>query len=57
MILYVLNVRSVITKLNRIVSMDYNRFIAGTPHTSLMREGHELAIIHSEINALANSNR
>lgn len=52
-----LHVGSVITKLNRIVSMGYNGFIAGTPHTSLMREGHEQAIIHSEINALANSNR
>ena len=41
-----LHVGSVITKSNRIVSMGYNGFIAGTPHTSLMREGHEQAIIH-----------
>lgn len=52
-----LHVGSVITKSNRIVSIGYNGFIAGTPHTSLIREGHEQAIIHSEINALANSNR
>jgi dCMP deaminase len=52
-----LHVGSVITKSNRIVSMGYNGFIAGTPHTSYIREGHEQAIIHSEINALANSNR
>jgi len=47
----------VITKSNRIVSIGYNGFIAGTSHTSYVIEGHEQAIIHSEINALANSNR
>ncbi len=52
-----LHVGSVVVKSNRIVSMGYNGFIAGTPHTSYVREGHEQAIIHSEINALANSNR
>lgn len=52
-----LHVGSVITKSNRIVSMGYNGFIAGTPHNSIVRDGHEQAIIHSEINALANSNR
>jgi dCMP deaminase len=52
-----LHVGSVITKSNRIVSIGYNGFIAGTPHNSYVREGHEQAIIHSEINALANSNR
>ena len=52
-----LNVGSVIIKSNRIVSIGYNGFIAGTPHNSIVRDGHEQAIIHSEINALANSNR
>lgn len=52
-----LHVGSVITKSNRIVSIGYNGFIAGTPHISHVRENHEQAIIHSEINALANSNR
>lgn len=52
-----LNVGSVIIKSNRIVSIGYNGFIAGTPHNSIIRDGHEQAIIHSEINALANSNR
>jgi dCMP deaminase len=52
-----LHVGSVITKSNRIVSIGYNGFIVGTPHISYIREGHEQAIIHSEINALANSNR
>ena len=52
-----LHVGSVITKSNRIVSIGYNGFIAGNPHISHMRDEHEQAIIHSEINALANSNR
>jgi dCMP deaminase len=52
-----LHVGSVIIKSNRIVSMGYNGFIGGTPHTSHIRDGHEQAIIHSEINALGNSNR
>lgn len=52
-----LHVGSVITKDNRIVSMGYNGFIAGTPHISHIVDGHEQAIIHSEINALGNSNR
>ena len=52
-----LHVGSVITKSNRIVSMGYNGYISGTPHVSHMRDNHEQAIIHSEINALANSNR
>ena len=52
-----LHVGSVITKSNRIVSIGYNGFIAGTPHISHIRDNHEQAIIHSEINALANSNR
>lgn len=52
-----LHVGSVIVKSNRVISIGYNGFIAGTPHISHIREGHEQAIIHSEINALANSNR
>ena len=50
-------VGSVIVKDNRIVSMGYNGFISGTPHISHVINGHEQAIIHSEINALGNSNR
>lgn len=52
-----LHVGSVIIKSKRIVSIGYNGYIAGTPHVSHIRDGHEQAIIHSEINALANSNR
>ncbi len=52
-----LHVGSVITKSNRIVSIGYNGFISGASHTSFIRDGHEQSIIHSEINALGNSNR
>ena len=52
-----LHVGSVIVKNNRIVSMGYNGFIGGAPHNSHIINGHEQAIIHSEINALGNSNR
>lgn len=37
---------------NRLVSMGYNGFIAGAPHESIMRDGHEQATIHSEMNAI-----
>jgi dCMP deaminase len=47
-----LNVGSVIVKDNRIISMGYNGFIAGAPHTSVLLDGHEQATIHSEINAI-----
>lgn len=47
-----LNVGSVVVKDHRIVSMGYNGFIAGAPHTSLVVNGHEQATIHSEINAI-----
>lgn len=47
-----LHVGSVIVKDNRMISMGYNGFIAGCPHVSHMRDGHEQATIHSEINAI-----
>lgn len=47
-----LHVGSVIVKENRIISMGYNGYIAGTPHISHIRDGHEQATIHSEINAI-----
>jgi dCMP deaminase len=47
-----LKVGSVIVKDHRIVSMGYNGFISGAPHTSILSDGHEQATIHSEINAI-----
>ena len=48
-----LHVGSVIVKSNRIVSIGYNGYICGAPHISHMLDGHEQAIIHSEINAIS----
>jgi dCMP deaminase len=47
-----LQVGSVIVKDNRIISMGYNGFIAGAPHISIIKDDHEQAIVHSEINAI-----
>ena len=47
-----LHVGSIIVKDNRMISMGYNGYIAGCPHVSHMRDGHEQATIHSEINAI-----
>ena len=47
-----LHVGSVIVQDNRLISMGYNGFIAGCPHVSHIRDGHEQATIHSEINAI-----
>ena len=52
-----LRVGSVIVKDHRIIAMGYNGFIAGAPHTSRMRDNHEQAIIHSEINAVSDCAR
>ena len=52
-----LRVGSVIVKDNRIIAMGYNGYIAGAPHTSRMRDNHEQAIIHSEINAVSDCAR
>jgi len=48
-----LQVGSVIVRENRIISMGYNGFLSGSPHTSRVRDGHEQSIVHSEINAIA----
>jgi len=52
-----LHVGSVIVKNNRIISMGYNGFIAGAPHVSRVRDEHEQAIIHSEVNAVSDCAR
>ena len=47
-----LNVGCVIVKDKRIISMGYNGFISGAEHKSFVRDGHEKATVHSEINAI-----
>ena len=42
---------------NRIVAAGYNGFLPGSPHISHMRDGHELATVHAEQNAIADAAR
>lgn len=42
---------------NRIVSAGYNGFIAGAPHNSRVRDGHEQATVHAEQNAITDAAR
>lgn len=50
-----LQVGCVIVKNNRLISMGYNGFLAGTEHRSIVRDGHEQATIHAEINAVTDA--
>jgi len=47
-----LQVGCILVNENRIVSQAYNGFIAGAPHTSIIKDDHEQATIHAEQNAL-----
>jgi dCMP deaminase len=47
-----LHVGCAIVKDNRLISMGYNGFIAGTKHASHIKDGHEQATVHSETNAI-----
>jgi dCMP deaminase len=47
-----LHVGSVIVKDNRLISMGYNGFLPGAPHISIVKDNHEQAVVHSEINAI-----
>lgn len=44
-------------QLNRIVAAGYNGFLPGAPHVSHVRDGHELATVHAEQNAIADAAR
>ena len=47
-----LHVGCVIVKDNRIISQGYNGFLPGAPHSSIVRNEHEQAVLHAEQNAL-----
>ncbi|MDR2435823.1 MAG: dCMP deaminase [Puniceicoccales bacterium] len=40
---------------HRVVAAGYNGFVAGAPHRSRVRDGHEQATIHAEQNAVADA--
>lgn len=50
-----LKVGCVLVKNNRIISMGYNGFLAGTNHRSIIRNGHEQGTIHAEINSITDA--
>lgn len=47
-----LHVGCLLVKDNRIVSQGYNGFLPGLPHKSHIVDGHEMATIHAEQNAI-----
>ncbi len=50
-----LKVGCVLVKINRLISMGYNGFLGGCEHKSIVRDGHEQATIHAEINAITDA--
>lgn len=42
---------------NRIIAAGYNGFLPGIPHRSHIRDGHELATVHAEQNAISDAAR
>ena len=48
-----LHVGCLITKDNRIISQGYNGFMSNAKHKSIIRDGHEVATIHAEMNAIS----
>ena len=52
-----LHVGCLIVKDNRILSTGYNGFLAGYPHTSIVKNNHEQATVHAEQNAISHAAR
>ena len=50
-----LKVGCVLVKNNRLISMGYNGFLSGSEHISIVRDGHEQATIHAEINSITDA--
>ena len=47
-----LQVGCILVKDNRIISQGYNGYLPGCQHTQKMRDGHEMATVHAEQNAI-----
>ena len=52
-----LHVGCIIVKNKRVISAGYNGFIAGLPHHSVVRDGHEQNTVHAEQNAIVDAAR
>ena len=48
-----LHVGCVIVNNNRIISQGYNGFLPGSEHRSIIENGHEIATVHAEQNAVS----
>lgn len=42
---------------NRVIAAGYNGFLPGAPHVQRMRDGHEQATVHAEVNAICDAAR
>ena len=47
-----LHVGCILVNDNRIISQGYNGYLPGFPHEQILREGHEVATVHAEQNAI-----
>ena len=47
-----LQVGALFVKENRIIAQGYNGFLPGAPHKSVIRDGHEQAMLHAEQNLI-----
>ena len=47
-----LQVGCLLVKDNRIVAQGYNGYLPGCPHEQMIRDGHEIATVHAEQNAV-----
>lgn len=52
-----LQVGCILVNNNRMISAGYNGYLPGCPHESIMRDGHEMATIHAEQNAITDCAR
>lgn len=52
-----LHVGCVLVKENHIISTGYNGFLPGAEHKSIVVDGHELATVHAEMNAVVDCAR
>jgi dCMP deaminase len=48
-----LHVGCLLVKDNRIIAQGYNGYLAGCPHEQIMCDGHEIATVHAEQNAVS----
>lgn len=52
-----LKVGCILTKDNRIIAQGYNGYLPGASHRQILRDGHEVATIHAEQNAISDCAR